>query len=203
MTREQRCQIQELLSIGKTQREIAEEIEVNQSSISREIARNSIGYSYDFKISDGISVRRRSSASEIPKRMKGELKTRGLSCLHKDWSPEQISGRLKLERLRISHESIYKHVRADRVAGGSHCEHLRHGGKKYRKRVGKSAGVRCIPNRAEIYFARPYKSCDRGLNEHTNGLIRQYLAKKFDFKNVTDKRIRKIQNLLRFKTRLD
>jgi IS30 family transposase len=69
MTREQRCQIQELLSMGKTQREIAEEIEVNQSSISREIARNSIGYSYDFKISDGISVWRRSSAIKIPKRM--------------------------------------------------------------------------------------------------------------------------------------
>ncbi|MDR2794774.1 MAG: hypothetical protein LBB12_03290, partial [Holosporaceae bacterium] len=43
---------------------------------------------------------------------------------------------------------------------------------------------------------RPYKSCDRGLNEHTNGLIRQYLPKKFDFKDVMDKKIREIKNLI-------
>ncbi|MDR1375460.1 MAG: IS30 family transposase [Holosporaceae bacterium] len=50
--------------------------------------------------------------------------------------------------------------------------------------------------KAEIYFARPYKSCDRGLNEHTNGLIRQYLLKKRDFADVMDKKIREIQKLL-------
>jgi IS30 family transposase len=50
--------------------------------------------------------------------------------------------------------------------------------------------------KTEIYFARPYKFCDRGLNEHTNGLIRQYLPKTFDFKDVMDKKIREIQNLL-------
>jgi IS30 family transposase len=43
--------------------------------------------------------------------------------------------------------------------------------------------------KTEIYFARPYKSCDRGLNEHTNGLIRQYLVKNYDFKNVMNKKI--------------
>jgi IS30 family transposase len=49
---------------------------------------------------------------------------------------------------------------------------------------------------AEIFFARPYKSCDRGLNEHTNGLIRQYLLKKQDFENVSHKKIREIENKL-------
>jgi IS30 family transposase len=49
---------------------------------------------------------------------------------------------------------------------------------------------------ANIYFARPYKSCDRGLSEHTNGLIRQYLKKKQDFKNISDKKIREIENKL-------
>ena len=30
---------------------------------------------------------------------------------------------------------------------------------------------------AEVYFARPYHSWKQGLNEHTNGLIRQYCGK--------------------------
>ena len=30
----------------------------------------------------------------------------------------------------------------------------------------------------DFFFARPYRSCDQGLNEHTNGLVRQFLPKK-------------------------
>jgi IS30 family transposase len=36
-----------------------------------------------------------------------------------------------------------------------------------------------------VYFATPYHSWERGLNEHTNGLTRQYYPKATDFKNVT------------------
>lgn len=47
-----------------------------------------------------------------------------------------------------------------------------------------------------IYFARPYKSCDRGLNEHTNGLIRRFFPKKTDFGKVTDEEVQYVQDLL-------
>jgi len=37
---------------------------------------------------------------------------------------------------------------------------------------------------ASIYFAHPYHSWERGLNEHTNGLLRQYFPKGSSLENV-------------------
>ena len=41
----------------------------------------------------------------------------------------------------------------------------------------------------DVYFAHPYSSWERGLNENTNGLIRQYFPKKTDFTKITEKEI--------------
>ena len=41
----------------------------------------------------------------------------------------------------------------------------------------------------DIYFAHPYHSWERGLNEHTNGLLRQYLPKKVPFDTLTQKQL--------------
>ena len=45
---------------------------------------------------------------------------------------------------------------------------------------------------AEFYFAHPYSSWERGLNEYTNRLIRQYIPKKTDFNDVNDQQIKNI-----------
>lgn len=40
-----------------------------------------------------------------------------------------------------------------------------------------------------IYFAHPYASWERGLNENTNGLVRQYFPKKSDFTKISNDQV--------------
>ncbi len=46
----------------------------------------------------------------------------------------------------------------------------------------------------KFYFANPYASWERGLNEYTNKLIRQYIPKGTDFNKISDEQIKKIQH---------
>jgi IS30 family transposase len=48
----------------------------------------------------------------------------------------------------------------------------------------------------KVYFAQPYHSWERGTNENTNGLIRQYLPKGSCFKELTQKRCNEIEREL-------
>ena len=82
-----------------------------------------------------------------------------LRGLRKEWSPEQISGRMKDDfpddnKMRVSHTSIYTYIKADRKAGGLLWKRLRQGHKIRRKTYGSGARRSRIPNRVSI-DARP------------------------------------------------
>lgn len=49
---------------------------------------------------------------------------------------------------------------------------------------------------ADIFFAKPYHAWERGLNEHTNGLVRQYFPKGTDFHRVSDEDIANVEKKL-------
>ena len=74
--------------------------------------------------------------------------------LREDWSPEQVAGRLGEDGvLSISHETIYRHVWADKRRGGDLFRHLRGAQKQRRKRYGaydsrgRLAGKRSLAER--------------------------------------------------------
>jgi IS30 family transposase len=212
-----------------------------------------------------------------------------------DWSPDQISGWLEEEKgFFISHERIYQHIWADKLAGGALYKHLRHSGKKRKQygskdqrgqirnrisvddrpmivsektrlgdweidtvigknhqgalvtivdRVSKLTLIKKVPSKqadvvteatltllkpywdktititadngkefaghekikaaqdADVYFAHPYSSWERGLNENTNGLIRQYFTKGSSFENITDKDVDEVMEKLNHRPR--
>jgi IS30 family transposase len=57
------------------------------------------------------------------------------------------------------------------------------------ERIGKALN-------ADFYFAYPYCSWERGANENSNGLVRQYFPKGSDFSNITDRDLRRVERRL-------
>jgi len=61
-------------------------------------------------------------------------------------------------------------------------------------RVAKALG-------AGFFFATPYHSWERGLNEHVNGLVREWFPKGTDFRKVTDGAVKAVQDRLNARPR--
>jgi len=53
----------------------------------------------------------------------------------------------------------------------------------------------------KVYFADPYSPWQRGTNENTNGLIRQFFPKGMSFRNVSREEIKYVQDLLNSRPR--
>ena len=175
--------------------EIASQIGVHKSTISREIKSRSTanGYIAHFAQMDYETKRKR-----CKKRRKLEVSQTQKYVVEKlgfGWSPEQISGRMKLEGRddRVSHETIYAWVYSDEWAYKREklYQYLRFGRRRRRKWCSRRASRDKIPNRVSIHerpeevkqrtvfghfeadsVIYPNKYVISTLNELTTGLVR-------------------------------
>jgi len=286
-----RDQLQLFIGQGMTVKDISLEQSVHQSTVYRELRRNSIENQY-------ISGRAHAKANELryqsktrPKQSNNILSEYIQKSLEAYYSPEQISGRIKLDfpsepKMKVSTETVYTIIYEKISSGINLRPFLRQGHKKRRKRLSGRDLRGCIPNRVmidarpqiveeksrcgdwegdtiegalkqgyiatfvdrktklliarkmenkkadtmvysavkafkeipvefretltldngkefaghlemakklnlDIFFARPYHSWERGLNEHTNGLLRQFFPKGMSFYDLTHQALAK------------
>jgi len=136
LTPEQRYQIWLGLKMRMRRSEIAREIGVHRSTVTRELRRNESGR-WKYNPSRAERFARERHQRKRKHRIDRQTWTRVERLLKIEWSPEQISKRLKLEGLpSVSHETIYLHVYQNKRDGGDLYTHFRRR-HRYRKRIHK------------------------------------------------------------------
>jgi len=130
---------------------IAHLMDRHPSTISRELRRNSTPYDRAYRPSRAQEqANGRRSRSRRNSRFTEEQWQMVEALLRADFSPEQISGRLRCDQvLRISHETIYQHIWEDKRRGGTLFRRLRQR-PKYRKRYGTNEKRGRLPGKRHI-----------------------------------------------------
>lgn len=279
ITELERYRLADLRADGWPPSAIAARLGRHRTTIWRELRRNRTAGGPYRPYPAECAARRRRRHSRRNRRLTAADWGRVVPLLQRQWSPEQIAGHgRRTGTLRISHETIYRYLAADRRQGGHLCTHLRQAGKQRRRRMGSArrrgerrgrpieqrpvgiarrarighwevdtvagtgsgacvvtlverktgyvligkladhtaaaftrrlvalvrgqggrvrtitadngselAGYRTIEAQTAVrfYFARPYHAWERGTNENTNGLLRQYLPKGMNLAELT------------------
>lgn len=160
LTQDERYQIAILAKAGHDKSEIARLMNRHKSTISREMTRNRGARGYRPKQAHALSQARIRAAENSPC-VAAETWAIVDVKLAETWSPEQISGHLKVNgQASISHEAIYQHIYADKRAGGTLHRALRCQ-KARRKRYGGRERRGTIPNQVSIDL-RPAIVAERG-----------------------------------------
>ena len=109
------------------------------------------GRGYRFAQAQRKARQRGTAASSVPRKMTKRMWSIVESKLGLQWSPDQISGRLKLSAVvSVSAEWIYRHVWEEKRNGGKLYKHLRRRGKKRNSRGSGYSGRGHIPGRVDI-----------------------------------------------------
>ena len=159
LTHPGRCQIHATGKSGLSDGAVARQLGRARTTVWREVRRNSGRRGYRHKQAQGKVEARRSAASSVPRRMTPELWALARQRLAEGWSPERVSGRMRLEGAPMAgRQWIYVHVHADRKAGGDLWKSLRRRGRKPNRKGGAHAGrvdISGRPARGEGAGRRP------------------------------------------------
>ena len=137
LTEDERYQIYEDKFMGLSHRQIAKKLNRHHSTISREVARNKGLRNYRPRQAHQFAQQRHLLK---PKYIKMTIDVQKLISKHmkKDWSPEQIQGRLRSEGYpMVCPSTIYRFIENDKANGGKLYKHLRHP-KPYKNRTSKA-----------------------------------------------------------------
>ena len=174
MTQSEREYIANLLSEGYSLGDIAKALDRNKSTISRELARNSAPerQRYTPCRAHARACERKASAN-THERLKNDFVRRYVKAgLEKGWSPEQISGRVRIDHPGnfINHEAIYQYIyHPQNPQRLEMINLLRRAHKKRRnKGIGRKVRKTKIPNRIPI-DARPKSIENRNRYGHWEG----------------------------------
>lgn len=136
ITQEQRYTISLMLNQGFPRTAISLAVGKDKSVISREIKRNKDQRSGEYRaeLAQRKYIQRQSRKSQ-PRKFNKDMQQYVDSLIEQDYSPEQIVGISKKNNKEcVSHETIYQYIWIDKKHKGTLHLHLRHKGRKYRKR---------------------------------------------------------------------
>ena len=166
LTSEQRSQIFALLQKKCPKKEIARIVGTSESTISRELRRNSSpSGNYIWHKAHAAAMKRRKRTSCNAK-ISPELSWRIKELIvNAQWSPRQISGYLAKEGIKVSHQTIYNMIHADTT--GLLAANTRHK-LKYRKR--NKTNTLPIADRTSIH-QRPPEADGKRFGDYEMDLI--------------------------------
>ena len=163
------------LAAGLSLREIARRLRRSASTVSREVARNSVRGVYRAHLAQREARERARRPKQARLAVNGELREWVQAKLEKNWSPEEISARLKREfadraEMRVSAETIYQslYVQGRGALRRELAAHLRTGRtlrRPRRKEGGRRGKIADPVNISE----RPGEAGDRAVPGHWEG----------------------------------
>ena len=146
LTLEQRYKIEALLKADHGATFIADQLNVNKSTIYRELSRNrtKTGKYSAFSAQEIATVKKERFSLHRTFSLSMERFIRD-KLSNEQWSPEQISGYCNQNDIpMVSHERIYQFIYQDKAEGGVLYKHLRGATKMYRKRYGSGKNKKSI-----------------------------------------------------------